>query len=197
MADVTVQLTNQPIQVSVSTPGPPGPIGPAGSSSLTNSITGISISGGVGLTGNLNILAGSNITLSQAGNSLTITATSTSTDISGLATSGYVNTTSGSINERINLLNLTYLTTGSSGAFYASNSEQRIKTEIPSGSGQLFINYNSNFSSIPLIYCQIQTSGDVNYYINTSGIQINGYTAVFSDIIRETGCWVHTLAKIL
>lgn len=120
-------------------------------------------------------------------------AGSSTTNIVGLISTGsadlrYLNSgVSGSFSERIENTGTNIL-----------SKEQRIRTEIFSGSGQLFVNYNSSFSSIPVIWCQIQTSGgSVNYYVNSSGIRVDGYTAVFSDIIRETGVFLYTLAKIL
>lgn len=109
---VQVNVTSTPIEVVVAAAGvagPPGPVGTqglpgTGSSSSTVGITGISITGGLGFTGNFNINAGTNITLSQAGNSLTIIAASTSADVSGLISTGNAD--------------LRYLNTGSSGYFY-------------------------------------------------------------------------------
>ena len=84
------------------------------------------------------------------------------------------------------------------GQFYFTGNEQRIRTIAPSGSGFTFINFNSNFNSVPLIWPSIETSGEVGYFVNISGlVTTSGYMALFSDIIRETGVFVHTLVKVI
>ena len=88
------------------------------------------------------------------------------------------------------------LTSIDSGNLYSG--EQRIRTIAPSGSGNCFISFNPIFQSVPLVWSSIQSSGNIAYNVNVSGlVTISGYMASFSDIIRETGVFINTLAKLM
>jgi hypothetical protein len=108
---------------------------PANYTKSGESLTGISISGGIAIQNVLNINAGSNITLTQQGlNTLSIASAGGGGNLNGLCTSGDLTSTGSYLQGQINSINagtgnflstntanLLYLTTGVSGEFYKTS----------------------------------------------------------------------------
>ena len=107
------------------------------------------------------------------------------------ATIANLYSTGDSLQSSINNLN------NNTGNYYLNSNEQRIKTILPTGSNFIYIQYNSNFPSTPCVWMNLQTSGNFSYHSAASGISISGYTAIFSDIIRESGNILHSLIKLI
>ena len=136
-------------------------------------------------------------------------ATSDNLTQTGITLIGLINAASAgvsSINSQSGVLNLnganniSVLTSGqtitvSGSGIYLESNEQRIRTIVPTGSGNLFIQFPINFISTPIIFNNIETSGTVGYYTNVSDLTTSGYMALFSDVIRESGVILYTLAK--
>lgn len=52
------------------------------------------------------------------------------------------------------------------------------------------------FSSTPRVYCTVEISGNIMYGVNITGRNPNGFWALFSDIISESGVVLNTFATI-
>lgn len=188
-----IEIQDYPIQITVSEVGIRGPSGAPGQGGSGGNISGFA---GVfsinGLSGILNFTGAGGITVNNIGpNAIQFSGNNAAViNLSGInniaiSQSGQVYFVSG-----VNLIN-----TSQTGQFYPASSEQRIRTSIPTGNNSLFINFPSNFSNIPVLFNNIETSGSIGYGFECSGVSISGYTVLFSDVIRESGNVLYTLAK--
>lgn len=77
-----------------------------------------------------------------------------------------------------------------------SANERVLNTTIPTGIDNYFIQWTPNFPSIPtMIQATLGVTGDNLYDLNIRGKTISGYTAIFSDLIAESGVYVNTYAR--
>jgi hypothetical protein len=58
------------------------------------------------------------------------------------------------------------------------------------------ISFPVNFATIPKVQTSIEVTGDTMYMVNIRSRTTSGYTAIFSDIIQESGVVLHTFASI-
>ena len=144
---VQISVTNAPTNVSVGVAGVQGGGGSSTTINNTIGVTGISITGGIGMTGAVNISAGGNITLTQAGsNNFSIAAAGGSSDVSGLISTG--------------LADLRYIQTGASGGFYrTSNPNNFSSSGNVENTGTLLQNQINNLSAVRFV----TGSGTANY----------------------------------
>ena len=207
MSDVSVTVSSNPIQVTTtsssievttSTLGGQGVQGNQGTQGIQG-VPGTGINSINSLSGSAMFLSGvNNIFVSQSGTN-TIFISGNTGDYSSYYSIQNISqfVTSGNLYDSGNLLNnrISSITEGT-GNFYIAANEQRIRTSIPTGSGFLFISFNSNFSSRPLVFNNIETTGQYSYNTSISGLTNSGYFCQFSDLIRESGIILYTLAKI-
>lgn len=83
----------------------------------------------------------------------------------------------------------------SSGYFYQIENEQKYKILIPTGIESVQISFNPQFESVPIVHSNVSISDDTIYVSCTKGISTTGCYIYFSDIIQETGMYLHVLIK--
>lgn len=131
--------------------------------------------------------------------SLTVAYNTTSGNLVGLTTA--YNTTSG------NLASLTAAYNTTSGRlealsgtlvadYVARASQVNVVTIIPTGVDDYFIAFGVTFGQIPKVQCTVEVTGDITYFCAVRGRTTSGYTALFSDTVRESGVSVNTFASI-
>ncbi len=217
---VNVSVTPNTTNVVVSSVGIQGPVGSSGSSSNfypwdnpnNYSTSGNVESTGTALQNQIDLLENVNASgLATSGyvnvvsGSISERLSETGTILIGLISAASAGVSS--INSQSGIINILgtngievntqgqNITISGTGNYYDKLDEQRILTEIPSGSGQLFVDFNYDFGSIPMVWSNIQTTGDVIYYINSTTIESNRYKVVFSDTVSESGLFLHSLVK--
>ena len=67
-------------------------------------------------------------------------------------------------------------------------------TLLPTGIEETGILFPYSFSGVPRVFADLALISDTGYLVGTKNITNTGYTAVFSDIIEETGLYLQTLA---
>lgn len=179
-------------------------------------ITGVSsINGSSGI---VNITGGGNITVISGGIGSIIISGDTGaynnfyslSNPLGFSTSGNLQNSGNNLQNTCNILSGNLIQSGinieiqinslsgySNNTFYLLNNEQRLRSLIPTGTITTGIFFTNAFVSTPVIFNNFEISGNYSYNIAISGIGTHGFTGFFSDIIRESGVYLHTLAKIL
>lgn len=113
------------------------------------------------------------------------------TNISNRTVSGYTALFSNIITENGVTIN-TYARLGA----YVAAGERIGNTPIPTGVDSYFIGWTPNYPSAPtMIQATLGVTGDAIYGINIRNRTISGYTAIFSDLIAESGVYVNTFAR--
>jgi hypothetical protein len=79
-----------------------------------------------------------------------------------------------------------------------SGNSQSFATGInPTGFDTYAVGYPLGaFSSTPRVYCTVEISGNVMYAVNITGRSSNGFFALFSDVVSESGVVLHSFCTI-
>ena len=67
-------------------------------------------------------------------------------------------------------------------------------TLMQTGIEETGINFPYTFAAIPRVLVDMQLVSDTGYLVGIKNVTATGYTAIFSDIIEETGLYLHTFA---
>ena len=67
-------------------------------------------------------------------------------------------------------------------------------TLLPTGIEETGVLFPYTFSSIPIIFSDLIQVSDTGYLVGIKNTSVSGYTAIFSDVIQETGIYLQTLA---
>lgn len=97
-----------------------------------------------------------------------------------------------------NLYNLTVGLSGTLTGYVQISTERIFATELPTGVESYFINWTPDFPSKPRVVQPTPeiSTGVTTYFLAAQGITVSGYTVLVSDIVTETGVFVHTFAKL-
>lgn len=68
-------------------------------------------------------------------------------------------------------------------------------TLLPTGIEQTGISFPYTFNSIPRVLTDLQFISDTGYIVAAKNVASTGYVAIFSDVITETGLYLHTFAN--
>jgi hypothetical protein len=68
-------------------------------------------------------------------------------------------------------------------------------TLMQTGIEETGIQFPYTFATIPRVLADIQLVSDTGYLVGIKNVTTTGYTAIFSDIIEETGLYLHTFAN--
>ncbi len=163
-------------------------------------VTGASLSGSVNFTG----LNGINVSLS--GQYVLISGGNTGTLVGKGETGQFVTTsmTGGFITAA---QTGQFITTSQTGEFITSamtgilgiwtGNQQSFSTVMYVGIDSTGIVFPSTFSAVPrTVLATIEVTGDVMYMVNVRARTVNGYTAIFSDTVQESGVTIHTFASL-
>jgi hypothetical protein len=142
----------------------------------TLSVTGLSYSGNLTLTG----LGG-----------LTVTATGSTIYFSGQNNFLLLSNTGNFIgtNQTGN-----FVGTNQTGIFVTTQQQSTFTTSISTGIDNVFVSFPFTFSAAPKIQATVEVTGDILYAVAVRSRTVSGYTAIFSDIVLESGVVLHTLA---
>lgn len=176
---------------------------PDGYAQSGNFISGISISGGNAIRGAININAGSNITLTQLGNTLSIASMASGmggggvTGIGitgGISLTGLIRFTSAgnvTITQAGNDITISGNTTSSSGLPFAIGN-----VNITSGiENSQFIQFTQNFSAVPIVLGNIfNNSGNNIVGFQTSGISTSGFYLNLTEALTTNNYYFQYLA---
>lgn len=114
-----------------------------------------------------------------------------SLNVKGISISGYTALFSNTISEG----GVTVHTYARQGMIVTAN-ERVLNTSIPTGIDNYFILWTPNYASTPsMIQATLGVTGVDLYGINIRNRTISGYTAIFSDLIAESGVFVNTYAR--
>lgn len=81
-------------------------------------------------------------------------------------------------------------------AFVLAVNQQSFLAVVSSGADNMGVTFPSVFGSLPKIQTSVEVSQDIMYAVNIKNKTVSGFTAIFSDTIRETGVFLHVFASI-
>ena len=90
---------------------------------------------------------------------------------------------------------LNLVATGLSFATYTGK-QQTFTTSIASGADNYFVQFPFNFPVVPRVNVTLEVTSSYIYSLAVSNRTISGYTCLFSDIVAETGVYLHTFASL-
>lgn len=89
-----------------------------------------------------------------------------------------------------------FITTAQTGQFIWTGAHQSFTTTVTTGIDNQVISYPSVFGTTPKVQVSIEVTGDIFYSVAVRNRNVSGYTAIFSDIIQESGVVLHTFATL-
>jgi hypothetical protein len=96
-----------------------------------------------------------------------------------------------------------YVLNSATGVFYpASNpsgfitglNQVSFLTLLPTGIEETGISFPYSFATIPKVLNELQLNSNTGYLVGVKNVAVTGYTAIFSDVLTETGIYLHTFA---
>lgn len=88
-----------------------------------------------------------------------------------------------------------YPTSNPSGYITGVN-QVSFSTLLPTGIEETGISFPYSFASTPRVFAELLLNSDTGYYVGVKNASLTGYTALFSDIIEETGIYLQTFVNL-
>jgi hypothetical protein len=121
----------------------------------------------------------------------------TGVDLSSYAEISFVTGISGDLNSSIQILESQtgdYYQNSNPSGFITGVDQVSFVTLMQTGIEETGINFPYTFAAIPRVLVDMQLVSDTGYLVGIKNVTATGYTAIFSDIIEETGLYLHTFA---
>ena len=121
----------------------------------------------------------------------------TGVDLSSYAEISFVTGVSGDLNSSIQILESQtgdYYQNSNPSGFITGVDQVSFVTLMQTGIEETGIQFPYTFAAIPRVLADMQLVSDTGYLVGIKNVTATGYTAIFSDIIEETGLYLHTFA---